>query len=134
MAEYYKKPIDIVAIENLSSRGLNWRQIAGALSISEDTLKRRRTADPEIELAYNRGLSHTIAAVANAVVERALEGCPQSQKLFLNSIAGWAKRTEIETKGGYTPTLRIMMPLPDGTSVDYEQFDSWRQSRLIEKE
>lgn len=107
MAEYFKHKIPIEDVARLAGLGLNWKQIAGALSISEDTLKRRRDADPTIEDAFNHGRASTISAVANAVVQRAIEGCPQSQKLYLNSIGGWAKKIEVEHDA--TPIFRLIL-------------------------
>lgn len=107
MAEYFKRKVPIAEIERLAGLGLNWKQVANAISMSEDTLKRRRDNDPKIEEAFDRGRATVIAAVANAVVVRALEGCPQSQKLYLNSIAGWTKNVQVEHEAG--PGLRIIL-------------------------
>ncbi len=106
-SKYFRIDIPLDVVEKLAGLGLNWRQISGALSISEDTLKRRRDENPEIEAAFHRGRANTITAVANAVVERALNGDVQAQKLYLNSVAGWTKRVEVETKA--PPVLNLIL-------------------------
>lgn len=109
MGEYFKRKVPIAEIERLAGLGLNWKQVSDAIGMSEDTLKRRRDNDPEIEESFNRGRASTIAAVANAVVVRALEGCPQSQKLYMNSIGGWAKNINTNLELSTAPSIRIIL-------------------------
>lgn len=86
---YFKIQIPLGEVERLAGLGLNWKQIAGALSISEDTLMRRRNECPEIEEAFHRGRASTIAAVASKVVEQAMQGDMAAAKLYLNSVGQW---------------------------------------------
>lgn len=109
MGEYFKRKVPIAEIERLAGLGLNWKQVSDAIGMSEDTLKRRRDNDAKIDEAFNHGRASTIAAVANAVVVRALEGCPQSQKLFMNSVAGWAKTVNANLELSTAPSIRIVL-------------------------
>lgn len=105
--EYKKIEIDLGRVEYFASIGLNLGEIAGALGISRATLDRRREVDAEIDERISMGRGKGVAQVAEALVKNALGGDTSAQKIFLNSVGGWAKKTQ--TTLDVTPTSGIQI-------------------------
>lgn len=104
--EYKKIEIDLGRVEYLASLGLNIGEIAGAMGVSRKTLDRRREEDGEIDARIAQGKGKGIADVASALMKNALRGDVAAQKIYLNSVAGWAKTSKVEFTA---PTLKIFL-------------------------
>ena len=84
-------PIDAAEVERLASCGLTDVQIAAALSIHPETLRRRKRDAIEFADALTRGRARGAGAVASALYEKAIAGDLKAQMFFLKTRAGWTE-------------------------------------------
>lgn len=109
------KNIDLDKVRELASLGLDYTEIAGNLGISAKTFKRRRDEDESIEEAIAAGRGQGVAAVAAALKDRAVQGDPAAQKIYLQSLgANFGKKTTVAVEA--MPQIQITLQSADGSS------------------
>lgn len=76
-------------IKYLSSLGLSEKQIASKLSIHHDALRYYRNTVPEVESAFQEGLTTTIMIATQKLQELIISGDFKAVKFFLEKKGGW---------------------------------------------
>jgi DNA-binding CsgD family transcriptional regulator len=76
--------------KTLAEAGLSVAQIADAMGISYNTCVAYHKED------MRQGRAHGIANITDKVYQQAANGCRQSQKLYLASVAGWSDKITIK--------------------------------------
>jgi hypothetical protein len=84
-------PIDVEVVERLARLGLSEVQICNALSISDDTLRRRKKDTEELREALLRGRARGVQEVADALLQQAKKGDVRAQIFFLKARGGWSE-------------------------------------------
>ncbi|MDG3394282.1 hypothetical protein P5E67_00690 [Vibrio parahaemolyticus] len=78
-------PPDLNEVEKLAACGLSQRQLASALGVSYETLRKRKRDMKEFEDAIERGRAKSIHRVANKLYEAAMAGNVTSIIYFLKT-------------------------------------------------
>ena len=74
-----------VKVETFAARGLNYKQLATSLGISNDTLINARKEYSEFSEAIERGRNQGVIAATNALFENVEKGDLSSIKYYLNN-------------------------------------------------
>ena len=88
-------------IETMSGLGMNLRQIAAVLGVTEITLKRRLAEDPDLFDTVEKGRAMAISQVAKTAYQMATSGkVPAMTMFYLKCRAGWSEKPieEIEAE------------------------------------
>ena len=89
---------DLGAIEALAACELSLAEIASALSISDDTLSRRKADTDAVATAIARGRARVQAAVGAALVKKALTGDVPAIRWFEATRFGYSEKHSVETR------------------------------------
>lgn len=106
MAERGRPKIELTVehrkqIETMSGLGMNLRQIAAVLGVTEITLKRRLSEDPDLFDTVEKGRAMAISVVARTAYQLATSGkVPAMTMFYLKCRAGWSEKPieEIEAE------------------------------------
>lgn len=90
-------PEVVAKVEGLAAQGLDLVQIANVLGINRSTLCKKKAQFEELEDAIKRGRDKGIAAISNALFQKAKKGDTTSMIFFLKCRAGWREQ-EAEQK------------------------------------
>ena len=96
-------PINLADVERLASRGLNEEQIAGALGIARNTLRKRKNDYASFLTVLERGKERGVAAVANHLYEQSKGGSTSASIFYLKNRAKWSDNYAIAHGGGDKP-------------------------------
>lgn len=96
-----EKEIDLAQVESLAGRGLNEGQVADALGICQDTLRRRKKKYSAFSEALKRGQAKGVAKIANALFEQGMNGQTAAAIFYMKNRAGWKDKqeTDLNVKG-----------------------------------
>lgn len=110
-----KIEIDLAKVEALASRLLTKEQIAISLGISTDTLYSRQRESPDFLDAIKRGREKGVAAVANKLVESAMDGNTTAQIFVLKTHGGpdWKDRQDVNLSGEVTVKAKSLQDMTD---------------------
>ena len=78
---------------------LSQEQIADFFGIHDETLRARIKEDEDIHRAYTRGRAKAVAGIAGGVIRAAQEGDMRAAQFYLQTQAGWSKKTQLEHTG-----------------------------------
>lgn len=97
-----KIEINLKLVELYAGQGMTNQQIADALSISWDTLNRRKKESAEFADAYKRGKAKGVATITNALFANAKKGNVAAQIYFLKTQGGeqWREKQAIDHTSG----------------------------------
>ncbi|QBQ56488.1 DNA-binding protein [Nitrosococcus wardiae] len=112
-----KAKIPINRVEELASCGLTHEQIAAALGISESTLYKHKTLNPEIAEAIKRGQAKGLAHVANALFNKAVKGNVTAMIFYLKNRAPtlWKDKPDILPGESIPDPVKIEFVLKDAS-------------------
>lgn len=82
-------------IKYLSSLGLSEKQIASKLSLHHAVLRYHRNNDPEVEAAFQEGLTSTILIATERLQKLITQGDFKAIKFFLEKKGGWQDTVHI---------------------------------------
>lgn len=110
-----KIEIDLAKVEALASRLLTKEQICISLGISESTLYRNQRETAELTAAIKRGREKGVAAVANKLVESAMDGNTTAQIFVLKTHGGpdWKDRQDVNLSGEVTVKAKSLQDMTD---------------------
>lgn len=110
-----KIEIDLAKVEALASRLLTKEQIAISLGISERTLYTNQKESAEFAEAIKRGREKGVAAVANKLVESAMDGNTTAQIFVLKTHGGpdWKDRQDVNLSGEVTVKAKSLQDMTD---------------------
>lgn len=107
--------LDPDEVRQVASSLGSFEEIASLLGISPKTLLKAREERPEIAIAIDEARARVGAAVANKLVESALDGSVEAAKFLLERRFQWIKRTqnELELSGkAAMPQIQITLQAP----------------------
>lgn len=110
-----KIEIDLAKVEALASKLLSKEQIAISLGISERTLYTNQKESAEFAEAIKRGREKGVAAVANKLVESAMDGNTTAQIFVLKTHGGpdWKDRQDVNLSGEVTVKAKSLQDMTD---------------------
>ena len=91
-------PRDLGAIEAMAAYGLSLADIASALSISDDTLSRRKADTDAVATAIACGRAKVQAKVGHALLKKALTGDVPAIRWFEATRFGYSEKHSVETR------------------------------------
>ena len=84
-------PIPLAEVERLAACGLSEADIAAALSIHPETLRRRKRDSDSLVAAIARGRARGTVRASEALARKIDEGDTRSILFFLRARAGWSE-------------------------------------------
>ena len=110
-----KIEIDLAKVEELASRLLTKEQIAISLGISNATLYNRQLEDVEFLEAIRRGRQKGVAAVAEKLVNSAIDGNTTAQIFVLKTHGGpdWKDKQDVNLSGEVTVKAKSLQDMTD---------------------
>ena len=110
-----KIEIDLTKVEDLASKLLSKEQIAISLGISNATLYNRQLENVEFLEAIKRGRQKGVAAVAEKLVNSAIDGNTTAQIFVLKTHGGpdWKDRQDVNLSGEVTVKAKSLQDMSD---------------------
>ena len=99
--------IDLKQVEKLAAIGLNERQVADSLGISQSTLTNRKKDNCDFYDALKRGQAKGIAQVANNLFEQSKNGNVSAGIFFMKNRAGWSDKQDVKQETNQTNHLEV---------------------------
>lgn len=126
-------PVNPDTIEELSSRGSKWHNLADYLGLSERQLRRRRNQNPELDRAYARGKALLKLSIDTESLNLALLPIEEAAKLKggMNAKARmleWAGIQHAEHSRGAQVVLREPPAQEDLSSLSTEELERRRDA------
>ena len=110
-----KIEIDLAKVEELASKLLTKEQIAISLGISVDTLYSRQRESQDFQDAIKRGREKGVAAVAEKLVNSAIEGNTTAQIFVLKTHGGqeWKDKQDVNLTGEVLVKTKSLQDMTD---------------------
>ncbi len=102
-------------VEGFASRGMNQQQIADALGINIDTLKKYKNINSSFLVAIKEGQAKGIAKVTNALFEQSQNGNTSAAIFYLKNRAGWSDKQEVDLNAKVNQREEIKVTFIDAT-------------------
>jgi hypothetical protein len=92
-------------VKKAANNGLNLKEIAGVLGISETTLYEKKKEFPEFTESIEGGRANGIATIKNVMYEKAKAGDNHCMTMYLKNYSDLVDKHDISHQGGITVNM-----------------------------